>query len=468
MKRFTGDESPTTSLSPSNSGNFSPLKQRGSQPRIGRNVQSGQARSENAIAEREAREKDALSPSVSPKEERGALFGVTLRSPEPSSPSDSDDRKELRKNTFGKPREPNIIHRRESPSSSRDRLDRDVSTPTRERVRVGVGEDGTPSSPEIGLRTRFISHDRDSPTLASSRGTNESRERLNVSERIDPRDRDRDVAKSSDGASSAGSHSSRESGNSFQPVPIIQHTTSGSLPGNKTNAPVSHSTSRSKLPSHRISGSEISSEQSTSPHGLAGSGSKDTLAEPIRSPSRSGEGLGRELSSGNKSATLIEIGGGPKKPASNLQFEIIGGGQGTKRLGLATFGDMTLAAACKKKFVDLENRYIANRLNYPLNPNMLVKDVKDPCIVIIDGFPPEPSSATKNLAINWFQFLSHVKEFTKEEAKQYGIAFAVNELFPSDLSTLEEDDFEAKLGIHNRSHITLILQTCRQSVSSFV
>lgn len=51
----------------------------------------------------------------------------------------------------------------------------------------------------------------------------------------------------------------------------------------------------------------------------------------------------------------------------------------------------------------------------------------------------------------------------REEAKQYGIAFAVNELFPSDLSTLEEDDFEVKFGIHNRAHITLILQTCRQS-----
>jgi hypothetical protein len=49
-----------------------------------------------------------------------------------------------------------------------------------------------------------------------------------------------------------------------------------------------------------------------------------------------------ELSSGAKSA-LIEI-GGAKKPAINLQFEIIDGNRGTKRLGLATFGDMTLAA----------------------------------------------------------------------------------------------------------------------------
>jgi hypothetical protein len=114
------------------------------------------------------------------------------------------------------------------------------------------------------------------------------------------------------------------------------------------------------------------------------------------------------------------------------------------------------------------------------------------------GVPPEPSTATKNLAICWFQFLMTVKEFTKygawrmdiilflfsrfffllnsvfificstprEEAKHYSIAFAVNELFPSDLSTLEEEDVEAKLGIHNRLHVALILQTCRQSGES--
>jgi hypothetical protein len=52
-----------------------------------------------------------------------------------------------------------------------------------------------------------------------------------------------------------------------------------------------------------------------------------------------------ELSGGAKS-NMIDISGGPKKPP-NLQFEIIDGNRGTKRLGLATFGDMTLAAVCE-------------------------------------------------------------------------------------------------------------------------
>jgi hypothetical protein len=212
--------------------------------------------------------------------------------------SDSEGSQQ-RKNTFGKSREPNAIHRRESPSaSSRDRLDRDAA-PSRERVRGGgEGGGGDASSPEIGSRTRFISHDRDSPTLASSRGH---------SERIDPHVREkertdresRDVAKSSDGASSAGSHSSRESGNNFNTVQI-------QLSGNNLNVQggspsVSHSTSRSKLPSHRISGSSNNSNATDSSacdngaaHGLGGSGGKDAISGSPSS-SRVGEGLGRGM-----------------------------------------------------------------------------------------------------------------------------------------------------------------------------
>lgn len=68
-----------------------------------------------------------------------------------------------------------------------------------------------------------------------------------------------------------------------------------------------------------------------------------------------------------------------------MQFEIIDGNRGTKRLGMATFGDMTIAAACKKKFINLENKYVTNKFHQEINPNTFVKDVNHPCIYIVDG-----------------------------------------------------------------------------------
>ncbi len=63
------------------------------------------------------------------------------------------------------------------------------------------------------------------------------------------------------------------------------------------------------------------------------------------------------------------------------------------------------------------------------------------------GYPPKVDPSTQKLAICWYQYLKANKEISSEELKQYSVLLAVNELFPSDLSCLEENDLKEKLGI---------------------
>jgi len=151
--------------------------------------------------------------------------------------------------------------------------------------------------------------------------------------------------------------------------------------------------------------------------------------------------------------------------STSTKFSIVDGNRGTKMMEMSRISEYTLSIACAKKFVTLENKHIVNKLHYELSPSLLVRDVKDQCIIIKDGPSPVLENSTESLSVSWFQFLRSIKEISKEDLKRYSILFTVNELFPSTISALEEADLTLKLGI-NFNHASLILSLCKTSASS--